>query len=106
MNQTAFPSPQVALQEVLVGQSQPNRSDEQPPGRGSKPQLSLARTPLEAPPDAVWLTACAWCRRINVGELWIEAAASLDLASVPAPLLTHGICPTCFGEVMRQSASV
>jgi hypothetical protein len=48
-----------------VGQSQPNRSDEQPPGRGSKPQLSLACTPPEAHRGAVWLTACAWRRRIK-----------------------------------------
>jgi hypothetical protein len=88
-----------------MGQSQPKRSDEQQPGRGSKPQLSLARTPLEAHQDAVWLTACAWCRRINVRDVWLESAAALELMGVAAPLLTHGICPTCFGEVWRQRAS-
>jgi hypothetical protein len=48
-----------------VGQSQPNRSDEEPPGRGSKPQLSLARNPPEVHQDAVWLTARARRRRIT-----------------------------------------
>jgi hypothetical protein len=91
-----------------MAQSQPERGDEHPSGRGSKPQLSLASAPPEATQDAVWFTACAWCRRINVRGHWRQAPAAVDVVGLQdgarEPLLTGGICPTCFQEVSGRAA--
>ena len=91
-----------------MAQSQPARGDEHPPGRGSKPQLSFASVPPKAPQDAVWFTACAWCRRINVRGQWCKAPAAVDVAGLQdgarEPLLTGGICPSCFQDVSDRAA--
>jgi hypothetical protein len=43
---------------------------------------------------------CAWCRRISVAGVWREPIDEPDLlASLDDDaLITHGICPTCFGR--------
>jgi hypothetical protein len=43
---------------------------------------------------------CAWCRRISIAGEWCEAIDEPDLlASLEGDaLVTHGICPACFGR--------
>jgi hypothetical protein len=43
---------------------------------------------------------CAWCRRISIAGEWREAIDEPDLlASLDDDaLVTHGICPACFGR--------
>jgi hypothetical protein len=86
-----------------VAQFQPKRSEEHLPGGGAKPQLSLVKTPSDATQDAVWFTGCAWCSRIRVDGRWLDEQAALELIG-HHPLLTHGICPTCFAEVNVRAA--
>ncbi len=43
---------------------------------------------------------CAWCRRISIAGEWREAIDEprlLDALDDDA-LVTHGICPACFGR--------
>ena len=48
------------------------------------------------------VTVCAWCRRISIAGEWREAIDEPDLlASLDDDaLVTHGICPACFGRHM------
>ena len=89
-------------------QSQPEFGEQHSTSRGSKPPLSLASSSPQAPPDAVWFTVCAWCRRINVRGHWRKAPAAVDVAGLQEgarePLLTGGICPWCFEEVSGRAA--
>lgn len=87
-----------------MAETQPKRSDEQLPGRGVTPQLSLVSTSPDASQDAVWFTGCAWCGRIQVHDRWLDAPAALELIGYRDPLLTHGICPGCFDQVTRAAA--
>jgi hypothetical protein len=42
---------------------------------------------------------CAWCRRISIAGEWREPIDEPDLlASLDDALVTHGICPACFGR--------
>jgi len=54
--------------------------------------------------NETFLTRCAWCQRLRLGEEWIRAEevppfllADLDDRS------THGICPACFSEAERDA---
>ena len=87
-----------------MAQTQPERSDEHLPGRGVTPQLSLVNTSRDGPQDAVWFTGCAWCNRIRVQGRWLDGPAALAAIGHRDPVLTHGICPTCFDEVNRTAA--
>lgn len=46
-----------------------------------------------------FITICSWCRRIRLGDEWVEADEAvrrLDLfASASLPQLTHGLCASC-----------
>jgi hypothetical protein len=49
------------------------------------------------------ITACSWCNRIEAETGWHEveeAVETLGLFDVdPLPMLTHGICPSCYDTV-------
>ena len=87
-----------------MAQTQPERSDEHRPGSGPTPQLSLVSAPSDAAPTAAWFTECAWCRRIKVRGRWLDEPAALDVMGA-GPMITHGICPTCFSQVTLQAAA-
>ncbi len=43
---------------------------------------------------------CAWCRRISIAGEWREAIDEPDLLDSldDDALVSHGICPACFGQ--------
>jgi hypothetical protein len=45
------------------------------------------------------LRACSWCKRVQVGGLWMEAEDAVPLLPLRAdgsvPEISHAICPTC-----------
>jgi hypothetical protein len=56
-------------------------------------------------PGAVWLTVCAWCKRLNVRGRWVaseQALAPMEPKRHRKTNLTHGICPACFQTVTRR----
>jgi len=58
----------------------------------------------DGPPSAVWLTICAWCARMRVGDRWIEIEDALEtMGRVDDLRLTHGICPACFEETAMHA---
>jgi len=65
--------------------------------RAEREDRALARL-LRAVLDKV--IVCAWCRRISIAGEWREAIDAPDLlASLDdEALVTHGICPACFGR--------
>jgi hypothetical protein len=54
------------------------------------------------------LTACAWCERIRVGEIWVspeDAIRELRTFEWPEPpLFTHGACEHCLGFLIASRA--
>lgn len=52
------------------------------------------------------LTSCAWCHRYEVDGVWYAEDASPLLSTlVEQRPLTHGICPSCFGELVPPGQS-
>lgn len=55
-----------------------------------------------------WVTLCAWCKRIQDGDAWLEPTDAVDsmglFANEKVPNVTHGICPDCLQDVMQQIA--
>jgi hypothetical protein len=89
-----------------VASPQPEPSEQLPKG-GTPPTGSFVhRSPAGPSPDVVWLTVCGWCQRVKDGAGWLEleaALAQLELAQGHEPNLTHGICPSCFARVLKDS---
>jgi hypothetical protein len=86
-----------------VAQTQPQPSENDPTVGGITPIASLAEAHHAGPPPgAVWLTMCAWCSRLKVRGRWVSAPTQtpylLDASGTHTPLITHGICPTCFDQ--------
>jgi hypothetical protein len=54
------------------------------------------------------LTACAWCQRVRVGEIWTspeDAIRELRTFEWPEPpLFTHGACEHCLGFLIASRA--
>jgi hypothetical protein len=90
-----------------VALPQPERSEHDPTVGGIAPIPSLADAhPAGAPPGAVWLTQCAWCGRLKVRGRWIgtpHAPELIDVSGAHEPLMTHGICPSCFDELTADA---
>jgi hypothetical protein len=44
---------------------------------------------------------CAWCKRIKVGDEWIDDPDVLAMRHDPATAgqHSHGICPDCFAQL-------
>jgi hypothetical protein len=88
---------------VNVALPQPEPGEQLPTGGATPPGLSPADpSPADVSSDAVWFTACAWCRRIKLGGRWTETGRALELIHSSADRelrLTHGICPSCFQKV-------
>lgn len=60
-----------------------------------------------APRSEETLMICSWCKKIHVGEReWCEAESAISrlklFGEAGLPKLSHGMCPTCYEEVMRQ----
>jgi hypothetical protein len=89
-----------------VASPQPEPNEQLPTG-GMPPAGSFAhRSPAGHSPDVVWLTVCGWCERVKDGTGWLElerALEQLELAPGHEPSLTHGICPSCFARVLKDS---
>ena len=54
------------------------------------------------------LRVCSWCCRIDAGGEWVEveeAITRLQLLEQPLlPMITHGICESCYETVFREFA--
>jgi hypothetical protein len=54
----------------------------------------MASSPTET--EQVLIARCAWCRRYEVGEMWLaEETVHTFLRNDPSQVFTHGICPDC-----------
>lgn len=53
-----------------------------------------------------WVTLCAWCKRIENRDTWLEPTDAVDsmrlFMNEKVPNVTHGICPDCLQNVMQQ----
>jgi hypothetical protein len=84
-----------------VAQPQPEPSEIDPTVGGIAPIPSLAAAHPGPPPGAVWLTMCAWCSRLRIRGRWVAAPRTpelIDASGTRRPLVTHGICPSCFDQ--------
>jgi hypothetical protein len=63
----------------------------------------------EARTAELFLRACAWCRRVEIGNCWLpERAAITALKSyefATPPSFTHTACPKCFDTLERRRRS-
>jgi hypothetical protein len=50
--------------------------------------------------DAGWLSVCAWCDRVRIGDHWLDPERAG--VSVHRFCLTHGICPACLEVALRH----
>lgn len=47
--------------------------------------------------ESCFITVCGWCRRVKMEDgTWMPTEA------VDEGILTHGICPECYHEMMAQ----
>jgi hypothetical protein len=51
------------------------------------------------------LTFCAWCGRVRFAGRWLGKPRELEVVAQARRHATSGICPSCFAEVERGSAS-
>jgi hypothetical protein len=60
------------------------------------------------PRTSEYITVCAWCKRAKAPD-WVEVEAAvqeLQLFNRPRlPQISHGICPDCTKELLRQAES-
>lgn len=73
-----------------------------------RPLVALLRAEGGASPepDATPVVMCGWCKRLPVGERWVEveeAVEELKLFSKQGIALSHGICPECEAEVLSRA---
>ena len=52
---------------------------------------------------------CSWCKRVRIDDQhWMETDAAVDALALfigqPPPMLTHGMCPTCYASMMETLA--
>jgi NMD protein affecting ribosome stability and mRNA decay len=91
-----------------VAQPQPEGSKHDPTVRDIAPIASLAGAHSESDsPGAVWFTLCAWCGRLKVRGRWVtvpHAPDRVDASAGRLPLVTHGICPSCFEQATANAA--
>lgn len=65
--------------------------------------MAMASLPAEET-DQVLIVRCAWCRRYEVGEMWLaEKTVHSFLRSDPSQVFTHGICPDCIANHRQQA---
>ncbi len=59
----------------------------------------------DRPASDEFLHMCAWCKKVDIGDEWVEvedAVSALRLFERPLlPQLTHGICQACYQEMTR-----
>lgn len=69
----------------------------------------LARVLREARAGGKLLLHCAWCRKLQVGDEWLQLDAigsgQTRIAEQLVRQSTHGICPECFERVSREAES-
>ncbi len=70
-----------------------------------EPRQAISFIDAAAARTAAALTICSWCKRVKVGEEWLDlesAVASLDLfRSSRLPQQNHSVCSRCRGSVRR-----
>lgn len=54
-----------------------------------------------------FVTICSWCMKIKTGDQqWLEAEQAIRhlglFEQAPTPQLTHGICPACYENMMKD----
>jgi hypothetical protein len=53
------------------------------------------------------LLHCAWCRRLQIGEEWLQldgiGSGQTRIAEGLVRHSTHGICPECYERVTREA---
>lgn len=72
-----------------------------------EPRSALALLELNRASSQILLRACSWCQQLAwPGGPWMpaeEMASSRGLLELePLPMITHGICDTCYVEVMAN----
>ena len=74
-----------------------------------RPAVALPASTKEAAPGSNLLVSCGWCKRLLVGDRWLELQPAILLLEIfhttPPPLLTHGICPDCTRSLERELQS-
>lgn len=72
----------------------------------TEPRKAAILLDCSMPRDNAILMTCSWCKRVHVGEDWIEveeAIERLGLFDRPRlPRLSHGICPECSVGIRKQ----
>jgi hypothetical protein len=72
----------------------------------ARPRVDLFDAKVPRTDD--YITVCAWCKRAKVSD-WVEVEAAvqeLQLFHQPRlPQISHGICPDCTRELLRQTGS-
>jgi hypothetical protein len=67
----------------------------------------LAQILREARSGGRLLVHCAWCRKLQVGDEWLQLDAigsgQTRLAEQIVQQSTHGICPECFERVRAEA---
>lgn len=55
------------------------------------------------------IEACGWCRKIRVGNEWLEVEAAVPALKLfeqdPMPMMTHGLCEACdrmMGDTLKD----
>jgi len=70
-----------------------------------RPEVPLLTRSDTAPGDL--LRVCGWCKRVAVGDAWLEVEQAVNelglLAGPPPAGITHGMCPACFSRVMAEA---
>lgn len=74
---------------------------------GERPRSPVALFDVRLPRSGEFVRMCAWCRRVAVGERWVEAEEAtrelrLFLSPRP-PLISHGICAPCLEIALKGS---
>jgi hypothetical protein len=71
-----------------------------------EPRESVALLEQNSPRSDEILLQCGWCKKVNVGDEWLEVEAAverLQLFSRPLlPELSHGICGSCKSQLMAD----
>ena len=90
-----------------MAEPQPKPSEDGSTVGGIAPIPSLAEVhPVRPPRGAVWFTVCAWCNQVEVRGRWVTVQHlpdPSDGSGVGSPLVTHGICPSCFDQAIREA---
>jgi hypothetical protein len=88
-----------------VALPQPDPSERKSGGSPRRRTFRSGGDPRPIAPGVAWFTMCAWCKRVKVGQSWVddELAPGLLEQRRLKPQLTYGICPGCFDAVTQKA---